>query len=311
MTDNDYIIKFLDKTYDVRNGALDFYLVDKEQGEDEPSSFSTNTISPVNFGPIFYDLFGKYTTSDGEDSIEIFNRWFDAKKKLLLTDFFNYLDNIDDSIGGDNNLDNILDYFADSSLSDSFISMQFIQFYNRKFMNQKISDYIEKIDINKGYQYYLHDIRVFFYKDHRCFNVTIFKKFDFGYRHMLNKMMDKYLSTVPEDINSVDMFNHFKYRLQLDGVDMMEYIHRYLNDWYLNNKLYDKVDYFLSQLVITLGSSNWVVTWVGHGVFTKEKILNYFTNEDKYHEEYIMHRYNEWYEQAVIDKSEKIMKNTY
>jgi hypothetical protein len=76
---------------------------------------------------------------------------------------------------------------------------------------------------------------------------------------------------------------------------------------YATRFLNDHVDEFLRQLVITMGKTNWRVTWIGHGELTKDKVLSYFMKEDKYHEKYIMKKYNDWYDQAVIEASNRYM----
>jgi hypothetical protein len=45
-----------------------------------------------------------------------------------------------------------------------------------------------------------------------------------------------------------------------------------INEWYSKNSLDDLIG-FLSQLVITLGANNWVVTWIGHGQITESNII--------------------------------------
>jgi len=39
----------------------------------------------------------------------------------------------------------------------------------------------------------------------------------------------------------------------------------FIGKWYCNNFLDDKLNDLFGQLVITMGRTNWVVTWIGHG----------------------------------------------
>jgi hypothetical protein len=69
----------------------------------------------------------------------------------------------------------------------------------------------------------------------------------------------------------------------------------------------EKVKNILSELVITLGSRNWVVTWIGHGQLCKERFLDIFKGEDGYHHKFILDMYDKWFEEAVIHASDRIM----
>jgi hypothetical protein len=66
----------------------------------------------------------------------------------------------------------------------------------------------------------------------------------------------------------------------------------------------------LSQLVITLGANNWVVTWIGHGQITESNIIEKF-GQNQYHTSIIMSKYRSWYNNSIIDASTKVMENKF
>lgn len=302
MTDDKYISNFLNKTYEVRTGFSDFYLIDIEDYQYE--------ITHSEFSNIFYKIFGQFTTDDGKDSIEIFNAWFDGKKRIMLKVLFDYLDTIDEGIGADKNLAKLIDVFEDNSLNDTFITNQFTKFYYRKFMNDKVLEYLTKVDTKKGAIYYYNEINVVFNLDIKTFSFQIICEFNTVYKAKLKIKLDGYLGSLDRNVTSLDLINNFNLCV-LEDDTMVEYCTKYLNEWYSVNVLNDKVDMFLKELVITLGRTDWLVTWVGHGKITKDKLLSHFMKEDKYHEKYILHKYDEWYEAEVIEASEKAMKNNY
>lgn len=308
MTDEKYITKFLDDTYEIRSGISDFYLIDIEKYDD--TQIFKHDIYPSDFSDIFYKIFGQFTTVDGKDSIEIFNTWFEDKKRIILKDLFDYLDTIDEGIGGDKNLAKLIDLFEDNSLNDTFITNQFTKFYYRKFMNDKVLDYLTKVDTKKGAIYYYNEINVVFNLDIKTFSFQIIREFNTVYKTKLKIKLDGYLGGLDHNLTSLDLINNFNKGVLEDDA-MVEYYTKYLNEWYSVNVLNDKVDMFLRELVITLGRTDWLVTWVGHGKITKDKLLLHFMKEDKYHEKYIMYKYDIWYEQEVIETSEKVMKNNY
>ncbi len=88
---------------------------------------------------------------------------------------------------------------------------------------------------------------------------------------------------------------------------MISFAKQYLNNWYAESIIGEKIKDLLSQLVLTLGQRNWVVTWIGHGPFSKRRLLETFINESSYHHDYILNMYDKWYEDAVIEASEKAM----
>jgi hypothetical protein len=115
----------------------------------------------------------------------------------------------------------------------------------------------------------------------------------------------------PEDGSNV-LVNSISERITFETYTIYQYALKELNEWYANTVITDKMNDFLNQLVITLGTRNWVVTWVGHGPLSREKILSQFKEENEYHHKFIVDMYDEWYEIAVIDASERtLLRNNY
>jgi histidinol phosphatase-like enzyme len=129
-------------------------------------------------------------------------------------------------------------------------------------------------------------------------------------KYMVAKL-DEYKLVFDTKLGSKSLIKNFEDNLILEHPKVIEFCKEYLNNWYSEKIIGDKVRDFLSQLVITLGVRNWVVTWIGHGPITKNKILDNFKNEGEFHVNHIMGMYDKWYEEKVIEASERAMKNSF
>jgi hypothetical protein len=111
------------------------------------------------------------------------------------------------------------------------------------------------------------------------------------------------------NFGSAKLLNDFQDEFILEHFKIIEYAKSYLNNWYAETVIGGKVSDLLSQLVLTLGPRNWIVTWVGHGPFSKKRLLEKFITESEYHHDFILNMYDKWYEDAVIDASERAMRS--
>lgn len=82
-------------------------------------------------------------------------------------------------------------------------------------------------------------------------------------------------------------------------------------NWYKDTIIDEKINDLLSQLVVTLGPRNWKVTWIGHGELTRPKIESVFGNQSPSIYEYIMKRYDVWYDSAVEKASDRLISSNY
>ena len=104
---------------------------------------------------------------------------------------------------------------------------------------------------------------------------------------MLPKL-EKYTREFNADFGSAKMLDDFQDEFILEHFKIISFAKEYLNNWYAESIIGDKIRDLFSQLVLTLGARNWVVTWVGHGPFSKKRLLEKFINESAYHHDYIL-----------------------
>lgn len=125
-------------------------------------------------------------------------------------------------------------------------------------------------------------------------------------KHIIPKLTD-YIKSFNSELGSKKLIDDFEIILTNEHAKLIRDSIEYMNKWYSNTFMGEKVKNILSELVITLGSRNWVVTWIGHGQLCKERFLDIFKGEDEYHHKFILDMYGKWFEEAVIHASDRIM----
>jgi hypothetical protein len=202
--------------------------------------------------------------------------------------------------------------FKSSEESSTSIIILNSWFNNKKrILNKKLFDLFDEVDDGSLKSLFLLEkIKTicdsdYKYEFHHGFITNVFIEY-YKDKYMIHKL-ENYVKTFNTDFGSVKMMNDFQDDFILEHEKIISFAKEYLNNWYSETVIGSKVKDLLSQLVLTLGSRNWVVTWIGHGPFSKKRLLEKFINESTYHHDYILNMYDKWYGDAVIDASEKVM----
>jgi len=207
-----------------------------------------------------------------------------------------------------------LKIFSDFQIGDGESSMTiFYTWYSHKkrILTQKLYDLFDKEDdgtlksqllLNKIIKVCDTDYVLLYHHD---FITNIFIDY-YKDKYMLPKLL-KYVENFNIDFGSAKLLDDFQDEFILEHFKVIAFAKEYLNNWYSETVIGDKIKDLLSQLVLTLGSRNWVVTWIGHGPFSKKRLLEKFINESAYHHDFILNMYDKWYEDAVIEASERAM----
>lgn len=145
------------------------------------------------------------------------------------------------------------------------------------------------------------------YEYHHDFVTNLFLDY-YKDKFMIPKL-EKYKNTFNANLGSTKLIGDFQDEFILEHHQLITFAKDYLNRWYSETIIGDKVKELLSQLVITLGARNWVVTWIGHGPLSKSTLLKNFINESEFHHQFILDMYDNWYEEAIMEASEKVMRN--
>jgi len=249
------------------------------------------------------------------DAILILN--FLDKNYEVKTDRQNFIvfDKIDNKTMVPNDFQkHFLKIFSNFKIDDEQTSITiFYSWYNNKkrLLTKKLYDIFDTEDDTTLRSQQLLDKIIKFcdenykYEYHHDFITNVFIDY-YKDKYMIPKLLE-YKNNFDANFGSAKLLNDFQDEFILEHFKIIEYAKSHLNNWYAETIIGDKISDLLSQLVITLGPRNWVVTWIGHGPFSKKRLLEKFINESQYHHDFILNMYDKWYEDAVIDASERAM----
>lgn len=182
---------------------------------------------------------------------------------------------------------------------------------NKRQITKDLRNHIKKIDLSLGSEKLSKDLLEKFGDNKKYSNSFISNYFnDFYFNKELLPALKKYVKDFKEvehSYNSNLFFDRVELRLRKESNTQYDLASKFLNEWYSDNVLKEKVEDLLGQLVITLGRSDWRVTWVGHGELTDIKFREQFKKENSYQLAYAKGMYEEWYEKTVARKSESLM----
>lgn len=191
----------------------------------------------------------------------------------------------------------------------SQIQKSIITYYKENVLPDKVNKFLTSMDLSSGTIILSKELVNAMIGDLENYHSYIVNNFDNYYReNHLDKIIKDYIKTLNKNMNSMFIVNNFK-QLSIEIETHYDYCIDKVNEWYGEVALKDKVDDLLSQLIITLGSRDWQVRWIGHGLLTEDKLCESF-KEHQYHRSYILKKYDEWYDKAVIEASEReVFKN--
>lgn len=177
-----------------------------------------------------------------------------------------------------------------------------------------LDDFVKKQDLRKGFVKISESVLKKF-ADTQKYNKGFVLEYlsDYYNQAILLPKLEKhieYLKMVDSERLSFDKaISDFETELKFEGFQQREFANEYLMTWYKDTVIDEKINDLFSQLVVTLGPRNWKVTWIGHGELTRPKIESIFGSQSPSIYEYIMKRYDVWYDGAVERASERLMNN--
>lgn len=195
----------------------------------------------------------------------------------------------------------------DGNLSIDIFNTWFNQ--NKLKITKKLTEYFDTMDGNLGSSVLSQQLFKPFELDSEFHHAFILNYFNDYYcnKFMIPKITD-YIGKFDRKKFSNDLVDEFHDSLIIENMFQYEFAKNYLNNWYIDEVLEEKVNDMLSQFVVTLGRTNWVVTWIGHGPITEETLRKYFIKESKEAFNYIMRMFANWYDKTIIEMSEKAMR---
>jgi hypothetical protein len=179
-----------------------------------------------------------------------------------------------------------------------------------------LDSFIKSVDLAKGFDY----ISDKMFK--RFPNEYVYNKgfmIDYASDYYNEKVLIPKLETHIEYLKNINVeklsydktISDFETQMKFEGFKQQEFVRQYLLTWYKDTVIDKKINKLLSELVITLGPRNWIVTWIGHGELTRPKIESTFGSQSPSIYEYIMTRYDKWYEIAVEQAADRLISKNY
>jgi hypothetical protein len=302
MTDKEIIISTLERYYEVSTNDSNYVIKDIQLGK---------THDTKSFVSIFVSILGSYTTDSGVSSISIYNEWLYDKKHIISRDINSFLQNMEYSKGSIILLEEITKCFkTDIRFTSRFISNVFNEYYSDIVLKPKLLDTFKTLDLKKSSKALLSDLDKLYIKDSIMHKLIVYSNFnDYYSQYALIPKMDEYINDFKTPIiSSSHLVDKFQFVYINETSHQYDYSVKYLNKWYFDNILGGKLKDLLSQLVITMGKYDWIVTWVGHGPFYADSLRHYFKSENDYQFTHIEGIYQEWYENEIIEASERYVK---
>lgn len=178
----------------------------------------------------------------------------------------------------------------------------------KRELTKKLNEYFDVLDSDLGSKAMLAQALETFEKSEYTsqFILHYFNKY-YNEKYLI-PMLEEYVRIFDKTKHSSDLVDLFEYALAKEAPSQHDFSINYLNKWYCDTVISEKLNDFLSQLVITIGKTNWVVTWIGHGPITDDTLRQHFKKENGFQFLYIKGAYEEWYEKEVIEASERLMK---
>ena len=256
----------------------------------------------VNLGICCYKNNPIYSHSFIENKCEKY--YFDKKVKPFIDSFlhenkelYDYKELIDKTL-------KIFNYDKNTNKIEKIVK----SFYLEYVFKVKLDKYLFKLNLNIGSLILEKDFEYNFANEIKTFGNLIKNNLNYFYKtNYLDKIINYFLCNLTTETTYKGNIEKFKtiINLERESIECREYCFDRLNKWYIENVLDDKIDDFLNQLIITLGRTEWIVTWVGHGRITENEIVDKF-KEAEYHSSYITKKYDEWYFKQIIGKTEKL-----
>lgn len=350
MSDKELVLKYVDKNYDLEmiEYSLKYCVTDLITGEQFPGTkefiASFRKIIPCeNLGSILIDWFEvkcdikdkiildylkalkltkgvdvlqKETVEHFKDSETFSEKFLENRVNELYIRHYiqpkldRFYKKIDDSLSSNKWVSKFSNrIYKKNEYVKSQIQKSIIQYYRDNVLPNKVTTFLKSIDLSLGSIILSKELVNAMVGDLENYHTYIVNRFDYYYRHNhLDDIIKEYIKTLNKDMNSMFIVDNFK-QLSIEIENHYDYCIDKLNEWYGEVALKDKVDDLLSQLIITLGSRDWQVRWIGHGLLSEDKLCESF-KEHQYHKSYILKKYDEWYDKAVIEASEReVFKN--
>lgn len=178
--------------------------------------------------------------------------------------------------------------------------------YSNKLIKD-LDDYIKGLDYSKDPTLLILDKIIKHFKDKKTYEEGFIKNVFYNY-HKQHNITPKLYELTKRIQNSNQIIEIVSEKMEFEPSIIRDFVLEYLNDWYSTSILGEKITNFFRQFVVTLGPTNWKVTWIGHGEITQAMIRQEFRDESEHQLKIVFSKYHKWYEEEIIQASERMLK---
>jgi len=180
---------------------------------------------------------------------------------------------------------------------------------NEKVLLKSLYDYFDTLDFSKKSITLIGECSSIFAINSDFSSIFVTSKFEEYYiRKVVEPNVKDLFNDKSKELTSKDLESILDLELQGEIPKVYEFIIERVNRWYYDNEFYDKIMEFIKNTTIDLGPTNWIVKHKDYGALDLNSLNKYFPNETKYQQFYFRQIFSQWYDNKVIEISEKIME---
>lgn len=180
----------------------------------------------------------------------------------------------------------------------------------KNILIKRLNDYFLTLDLQEKSVTLIDKCRTKFINDDEYSSLFVTEMFEkFYIKHAINPLIEKFLNDKNTDLTSNNLISLAEPILQGETPKVYEEIITNINKWYYDNIFYGKIQDFINNTRVGLGPTNWIAKHNLYGTLNLDRLSSYFPNETKYQQYYFGSLFNQWFENKVIEISEKMMQD--
>lgn len=180
---------------------------------------------------------------------------------------------------------------------------------NERVLLKSLYDYFDTLDLNKKSITLMGECSSMFGINSDFSSIFVTNKFeDYYIRKAIEPSVKHFLNDKSKELTSKNLESLLDVELQGETPKVYEAIMERVNRWYYDNVFHDKIMEFIKNTTVGLGQTNWIVKHKDYGTLDLNSLNKYFPNETKYQQVYFRQIFSQWYDNRVIEISEKMME---
>lgn len=180
---------------------------------------------------------------------------------------------------------------------------------NEKVLLKSLYDYFDTLDFSKKSITLIGECSSIFAINSDFSSIFVTSKFEEYYiRKVVEPNIKDFLNDKSKELTSKNLESLLDVELQGETPKVYESLMERMNRWYYDNEFYDKIMEFIKNTTIDLGQTNWIAKHKDYGTLDLNSLNKYFPTETKYQQVYFRQIFSQWYDNRVIEISEKMME---